>query len=138
MNKILSLLFFLIFGLCCLGWFVYSISLTMSQIVNAAPVVGIDKGSYYLLGGAIAIAALMVDGVYTSILKKDLPDKLRKALTHIIIAGLLSIFILPQALHYGLKSYLNARGYTYCEFNSQQWLHVDSLEYRNDGKCQKE
>lgn len=109
----------------------------MSQIYNAAPVVGIDKGSYYLLGGAIAIAALMVNGVYTSILNKDLPDKLRKILTQIIIIGLLLIFILPQALHYGFKSYLNAQGYTYCEFNSQQWLHVDSLEYRNDDKYVK-
>lgn len=110
----------------------------MSQIINADPVVGIDKGSYYLFGGAIAIAALMVDGVYTSILNKELTDKLRKILTRIIIVGLLLIFILPQVLHYGLKSYLNAQGYIYCEFNSQQWLHVDSLEYRNDGKCLKE
>lgn len=135
MIKALSLLFFLIFALCSLVWFLLSLGLTLSQMANSAPVVGIDKGSYYLFGGAVALGALLVDGVYTSLLHKDLPPQLRKLLTRIIILGLVLIFVLPQVLHFGFKSYLDKRGYSYCEFNSQQWLHVDSLEYRNDGKC---
>ena len=135
MKKIVSLAFFLFFALGSFLWFSISLALTLGQIVSSHSVVSIDKGSYYLLGGAIALGALLVDGVYTSILNKPLPERLSKILVRVIILGLVLIFVLPQLLHYGMRSFLVSHGYEYCEFNSSQWLHVHSLEFRNDGNC---
>lgn len=130
MTKIAALGIFFLVVLGSFGWFGYSLVSTVVSIATHEESAVIDKGSYYLFGVGLGLAALLVDGIAANLLHKPLSPSGLRMVSRLVVFSLVLTFVLPQVLHYSIASWLRASGYTHCEGQSSTWLHVSTIEYQ--------
>lgn len=107
----------------------------MAGISKRSTTVEIDKGSYYLFGVGIMFAALLPDGIYTSLLRRPLSKRAHHWVTGFALAGLALVVILPHVIHYPVTNILEKRGYEVCEKQSHQWLFLNTVVYSRSDDC---
>ena len=107
----------------------------VGQISGGADSVLINKGVFYLLGMGIALSCLLVDGVYNTLIRRPIPEKLKKWVSVMVFSGLGLVLILPSAVHYASAYILEQRDYGLCDSASSQWLFVRDIVYTAPGTC---
>lgn len=130
-----TIIFFILLGF---GSFIIAstsfISL-VSEIKLHNDLISINKGLFYLFGVGIGSVVLVIDGVYTSMLNKKLPNNLYRLLTRIGILSIAIIIVLPHLIHYLAANHLENEGYQICESRSTQWLFVRTIVYTKTLPC---
>ncbi len=124
-----GLFLFLSVAVGCFSWFAWSSYNIVVQLTSDLEVVYIDKGSLYMFGAGVGLAALTFAIFYEGILKRTLTKQITKYITRSALVGISLMFILPQILHFPINQYLTGKGYVVCEQVSFQWLLYKKFVY---------
>ena len=131
----LILLAFLAVAVTCMMLPAISFFEMIGRISSKANSILINKGVYYLFGGGLALSILLVDGVYNTLLRRKIPEKIKKIVSIIALSGLALVVTLPLAVHHLSAYVLEKRDYEVCESASSQWLFVRDIVYTRPGVC---
>lgn len=131
-----GLLMFSLITVACFSWFVWSAYNIAYQIVFGSNVVNFDKGSLYMLGAGIGLAALTFAVLYEGVMRRELTKNVTKNITRSALIGVAVMFLLPNLSHYLTSSHLNDKSYIICDEASYQWLFYKKVVYTsNESTC---
>lgn len=115
-----------------LFWFVLTAIDTVQQLLLSLPGISFNKGSFYLLGVAIGLGALVTFMIIEVWNKKPPSDRVTQLVTRVAISGVVIMFLLPHLVHYPIAHYLENQGYEVCHEASHRWLHSQEIVYVNN------
>lgn len=137
-TRLLSVSFFLIFGLAALLWFGVSMSTLVSQLVAESPVVAFDKGAMYMLGVGSALLLLAAGGFLHGVMGKKQTKAGDSIFKRGVIVCFLVLIVFPQAAQFIVNRYALGHSYQTCESAGYRWLLYSKYYYtKDDAECDR-
>lgn len=125
----MGVVFFLLLTIAALAWLVVSITDFTTQIRLSAPVIEFDKGSVAMLGVGMGLLLFTAGGVVQGLLGKTLIPKYEFLFTKGIVISILFAFLLPHAVHYGVRQYIQKQHYDLCKPATYRWFLYSKFYY---------
>lgn len=95
-----------------------------------------EKSSFYLFGVGIGLLVYPFAIIYKYVFRLTVSHLMETYLSRIMIGSVILAFMLPQAMHFYIDSYTEKNNYQICRDESHRWLHVVTIVYAKEGRCQ--
>ncbi len=136
-QRIISIILCSLMAIGALAVFGYEATRLIRAIINRADILIFDKGAMYLMGCGLSAGLMTFFFVY-EVLDKKISASLNRIGTVIGLGCVLSIFIMPQVVHFGVTAFVTHNNYKFCPKQSFRGLKMETLIYTADGyHCEK-